>query len=118
MSINLEKLNELHSHLKVNFKSNNFGLRDGYIYSGFTKKIQFELFVDYLRIGLKYPYPNISEIKFQSLNQCVSELNVNFKNRTYNTTSANKYHIWEMDVSQLSYNQIGQLITSLESYIK
>lgn len=115
---NQEKINELYYHLKANFKTKDFGLRDGYIYSGFSKKIQFELFVDYLRIGLKYPYPNISDEKFNSLNQCISELNNNFICRTYNTIPKNKYYIWEMDINHLSYNEIGKLIISLEAYIK
>lgn len=63
MKKNQDKIIELHTHLKSYFKNKNFGLRDGYIYTGFAKKIQFELFVDYKRISLKYPYPNITKEK-------------------------------------------------------
>ncbi|WP_338376460.1 hypothetical protein [uncultured Flavobacterium sp.] len=117
-SKNQEKIEELYSYLKTNFETKGFGLRDGYIYSGFSRKIHFELFVDYLKIGLKYPIPNISEKKFNSLNQCVSEINSDFIHRTYNTVPKNKYHVWEIDVSNLSYNEIGKLIIALEAYTK
>ena len=115
---NQKKIDELHTHLKANFKSKEFGLREGYIYAGFTKKIQFELFLDYERISLKYPYPNISNEKLDSLNHIISELDKAFVYRTYNTTPKNKYSIWDLNIQDLSYSQIGDLIISFEAYIK
>lgn len=115
---NQEKIEELYSYLKTNFKTKEFGLRDGYLYSRFSRKIHFELFIDYLKIGLKYPIPNITVEKFNSLNQCVCEINSNFTHRTYNTVPKNKYYLWEIDVSNLSYHEIGKLIIALETYTK
>lgn len=113
-----QKIEELYNHLKDNFKIKNFGLRDGYIYSGFTKKIQFELFIHNDRISLKYPYPNISSKKIEILNYVIIELDNRFVYRTYNTVPKNKYSIWDLNINTLSYNEVGLLLISIEDYIK
>jgi hypothetical protein len=110
-----EKLKELQLYLSKGINPERFGLRDGYIYSSIITKIRFELFVRVESIGLKYPKPNIDSLKSQNLSSLISELNPEFRLRTYNTTTKNKYFIWELDTSNISYSDIKDLINSIEN---
>jgi len=108
-----DKLKQLNEHLNREFGAKNFELADGYIFSGFVKKIHFELFVDYDKIGLKYPKPNLSESKISQLSSIVFELDSRFKRRDYNTTPKNKYSIWEIDIKGFSESEIEKFIKAI-----
>lgn len=109
-----ERLEQLHKHLNQEFAAKNFVLADGYIFSEFIKRIHFELFVDYEKIGLKYPKPNLSESKINQLSSIIFELDSRFKQRNYNTTLKNKYSIWEIDIKGFSENEIEKFIKKIE----
>lgn len=108
------KLEEIHSYLTKNFDNKGFGLRDGYIFSGITKQIFFDLFISSKSIGLKYPKGNISESKTKLLTQIINEIDTRFIYREYNTTPKTKYSIWEIDISSFENKDIVDLIIKIE----
>tara|TARA_R110002051_G_C8440831_1_gene455046 strand:- start:142 stop:501 length:360 start_codon:yes stop_codon:yes gene_type:complete len=116
MNEDAKNLHNFYSYIKENFPSQErFGLRDGYIYSNFVRKIRFEFFLTNKKIGLKYPIANIPETKVTSLDNIILGLDEKFVHKSYNPTPRNKYHIWELPTKGLDYEEIMNMIIKFEN---